>query len=187
MIYDEPEMEEEAEIVSEVKVDDKTLAGSIKVTAEISSDELAQSVVRQVRRDIEDHVNIAIHTEVKKVLVASSYYEKKDEVNTVLRGIIKEVVREEFLKAYPDAVTNQLNKMIEEVKKVSFFEGSSYDNTQTIKGLKEMVQKKIDALVLAEVQPLVKKQAEQIQEQVQANFAKNFIRTMIPLGIQPPT
>lgn len=54
---------------------------------------------------------------------------------------------------------------------------------QTFTDLKDQIQKKVDKLVMDEVKPLVAAQAKAIQEQVQANFAQNFIKTMIPLGL----
>ena len=182
MYEDEPQ---EPEFIADVEVDDKTLDGSIKISVELKADEITNVVGEHLHHRLNEYVRYAIQTEVKKLLEARSYYQKEGEVNEVMKAIIKEVVREKFDQVYPDAVTNQLNKMVEEVKKITLFDGGNKDRTVT--GLKDTVTKKIDAMLQAEIKPIIAEQARHIQEQVQQNFAQNFIRTMIPLGITPPS
>lgn len=181
-MYDD-EFEEIETVRPDVTVDEKTLNGGLKISVDLKADEIVNSVVSQLRNEVTEYMRSAVATEVNKLLLAKSYYQKEGDVNELMRGIIKEVVREKFDTVYPDVVGNQLNKMVEEVKKVTLSDGDNYSNDRTVMGLKDTVVKKIDAILAAEIKPLVAEQAKQIQEQVQANFAQNFIKTMIPLGL----
>ncbi len=186
--YDEFDGEEEQEAVQpEVSVSEKLIDSSMKISIELKAEEITASVAARLHSEIGAYMRTAVKTEIQKLLTAKSYYQKEGEMNELMRSVIKEVVRDKFDQIYPDAVTNQVNKMVEEVKKVTLFSEDSYGNQRTITGLKEEVKKKVDAMVLEEIKPLVAEQAKKIQEQVQANFAQNFIKTMIPLGLSNPS